>query len=85
MYGLFHGRLFLIVCWIAFQTVRNPKPRVNPAATEATWISDVEDIFLFPTRQQYGQRPKSKIKQQKKLEEARPIGPVALYMYRGFR
>lgn len=39
MYPLRRGDWMLRVCLIAFQTHRNPKPSVKPAAAEASWNS----------------------------------------------
>lgn len=44
MYALRAGFLFRCVCLMASHTVRNPKPIVKPAASEATWKSVFDAI-----------------------------------------
>lgn len=45
MYVLRRGLRLRRVCFMASQTVRKPKPRVKPAARDATWMSEVDAML----------------------------------------
>lgn len=45
-YVLRKGALMLVVCLVAFHTVRKPKPKVNPAAIPAILKSPTEDAIF---------------------------------------
>lgn len=64
---------------------QKPKAECEPGSHRG--YLDIRRRSHFPPSNKAATRSKTRIEDQttKKLEELRPIGPVALYMYRGLR